>query len=62
MLSVEVTATFPIPNKPLIFSNIWILLSPLNITKLIITIIITYICTYNDIDVVKQIFYKKDNQ
>ena len=25
------------------------------------TIIITYLCTYNDIDVVKHIFYKKDN-
>ena len=24
-------------------------------------IIITYICTYNDVDVVKLIFYKKDN-
>ena len=25
-------------------------------------IIITYICTYNDIDVVKLVFYKKDNK
>ncbi len=25
-----------------------------------VTIIITYICTYNDIDIVKHIFYKKD--